>query len=131
MLFLWSFGGTTVLAHAHNDHDTHLHVALSEEAIRLSAEQHHLAHTSGGGSCDFDVIISIPDHDLMVARGINLSVTLKPARIIHFVLAWIWAQPCVSDQLGSPGGCPPSGPRHLCALTAGQRLVRTSQALLI
>jgi hypothetical protein len=131
MMFLWGFGGTTVIAHAHHGHDTHLHVAMSEEAVRLSAEQHHLALTSGGDDCDFNLVFSIPDHELMTSRGINLSATPKLAQIIPIALYWIWAQPCVSEQLGSPGGCPPSALRHLYALTVGQRLVRTSQALLI
>lgn len=78
--------------------------------------------------------ITIPDHELLVACGIDLSQTLKSAQVVLCVFAWFWTQPDVIEEIGSPGGCGPGcggGPLQLCALTAGQRLVRTSQALLI
>ena len=77
------------------------------------------------------LVITIPDHEQLASRGIDLSQSFKSAQVFQRLLASFWSQPDVSEETGSPGGCDPSGPRHLCALTAGQRLVRTSQALLI
>jgi hypothetical protein len=160
VLVLGIFGGITFLSHSHDEHDSHLHASSSFGDTRLSAEQHRLAHAvgmdphQGCRSCsegcplsssdpieeqDFPapteapdgLVITIPDHEQLVARGIDLSQTLKAAQVFQCFLASYWAQPDVSEEAGSPGGLDPSGPRHLCALTAGQRLVRTSQALLI
>ena len=77
------------------------------------------------------LVITIPDHEQLVSRGIDLSQTLRAAHVLHRALAWLWTQPDVSEEIGSPGGRKVRGPRHLSALTAAQRLVRTSNALLI
>lgn len=159
ILVLGAFGGTTFLAHAHDGHDAHLHASPSIEEARLSAHQHRLAHALGIATCDghddhsssgetpaepvqdpdlpapvedpSGLVITIPDHEQLVSRGIDLSQALQAAQILHCALAWFWAQPHVEQDEGSPGGSIASGPLHLSALTAGQRLVRTSCALLI
>ena len=77
------------------------------------------------------LVITIPDHEQLVSRGIDLSQTLQAAQVLHCALAWFWTQPDVSQEEGSPGERVVSGPLHLSALTAAQRLVRTSSALLI
>lgn len=77
------------------------------------------------------LVITIPDHEQLVSRGIDLSQTLQATQVLHCALAWFWAQPHVEQDEGSPGGSIASGPLHLSALTAGQRLVWTSNALLI
>lgn len=78
-----------------------------------------------------ELVITIPDHEQLVSRGIDLSQTLQAARVLHCALASLWIQPPAEQDEGSPGGSIRSGPVHLTALTAGQRLVRTSNALLI
>jgi len=77
------------------------------------------------------LVITIPDHEQLVSREIDLSQTVQAAQVLHCALAWFWTQPHVEQDEGSPGGSTASGPLHLTALTAGQRLVRTSNALLI
>jgi hypothetical protein len=77
------------------------------------------------------LVITIPDHEQLVSRGIDLSQTIKAAQVFQCFLTSFWSPPDVTDETGSPGGCDSGGPQHLCALTAGKRLVRTSQALLI
>lgn len=77
------------------------------------------------------LVITIPDHEQLVSRGIDLSQTRQAAQVLHCALAWFWAQPHVEQDEGSPGGSIACGPMHLTALTASQRLVRTSNALLI
>lgn len=77
------------------------------------------------------LVITIPDHEQLVSRGIDLPQTLQATQILHCALAWFWTQPDVSHEEGSPGGRVVGGPLHLSAFTAAQRLVRTSNALLI
>lgn len=161
ILVLGAFGGTNFLAHAHAGHDSHLHALPSIEEACFSAEQHRLAHALSIATCDdlhaghgshresddfpsepiegpdfpiedpSGLVITIPDHEQLVSRGIDLSQTLQAAQILHCALAWFWTQPCLCDEMGSPGGQTVGGPLHLSALTAAQRLVRTSNALLI
>ncbi len=77
------------------------------------------------------LVITIPDHEQLVTRGIYLSQTLQTAQVLCSALAWCWARPHGEQDEGSPGGSMARGPLHLSALSAGQRLVRTSNALLI
>lgn len=77
------------------------------------------------------LIISIPDLEQLLSRGPDLAQTLHAAQAVPCVLALGWAQPAVAEEVGSPGGLFVQGPAHLSSLTAAQRLVRTSCALLI
>jgi hypothetical protein len=78
-----------------------------------------------------DLVITIPDHEQLTSRGIDLSQTLLAAQALHCALASFWAQPHAEQDEGSPGGPPASVPLHMSAITASQRLIRTSNALLI
>ena len=162
MLLLGGFGGTTLVAHTHDEHDTHLHAHLLEGEVRLSDRQHQLAHGAEATDCvhrDFDeldhrpcdscsipieepefpttgegtegLVISIPDHEQLVVRGVVVPATLKAAQFVQAVWAAVWKQPDVSEETGSPGGRERGSPLHLCGISACERLVRTSQALLI
>jgi hypothetical protein len=77
------------------------------------------------------LVISIPDHEQFVTRGLDVSKTLQAAQVLCCALAWSWAEPQVEQNEGSPGGSIARGPLHLSSLTTGLRLVRTSHALLI
>jgi hypothetical protein len=78
-----------------------------------------------------ELVITIPDHDQLVSRGIDLSPTLQAAQVLQSALAWFWAQPHVEQDRGSPGGSIASNPLQLTSRTVRERLVRTSNALLI
>lgn len=52
ILILSSLGGTTLLAHAHDGHGIHFHIAPSPEEARLSAQQHRLLHAHDPHACD-------------------------------------------------------------------------------
>jgi len=162
MLLLGGFGGTTLVAHAHDEHDTHFHAHSPQGQVRLSDRQHRLTH--GAEAADYvqrdsdhfnhepcdncptsieepeflpsgegieGLVICIPDHEQLVVRGIDLPAALKAAQFAQSVLAAVWEQPDVYEKIASPGGRERGGPLHLCALFACERLVRTSQALLI
>jgi len=73
--------------------------------------------------------ISIPDDEQVVVREADVLAALKAAQFVQYVLAVVWKAPDVSEETGSPGGREPIGPGLLCALSACERLVRTSQAL--
>lgn len=104
---------------------------------RHSGSDQFPAHTAEGP--DYPVpaedpnglVIAIPDHEQLVSREIDLSQSLQTAQVLHNALAWSWTQPDDAHEEGSPGGSTVGGPLHLSALTARQRLVRTSNALLI
>lgn len=160
------FGGTTILAHSHDGHHTHVHAAPSKVAARIVADLHKDAHRIGA-RCDLDAprtahadephedppadpgcpshapegpdskhapddtVVLIPDVEQIVVRAGELAAELKLAVAIAIDHLRISVPPVLSDQIGSPGGHASSAPWHLRALTAAQRLIRTSQALLI
>lgn len=78
-----------------------------------------------------EIVITIPDHEQIVARGIDLARTLEASDALQCFLACLWTQTDLSEETGSPGGWVVVPAHYLSAFTAGQRLVRTSQALLI
>lgn len=153
LLVLGVFGGTTFLAHAHDGHHLHVHASSSVAEARLAAERHREAHASGAADCGHHhddhgagdgyhgapatgdesdgFIVTVPDHEQLSSRGAELSDALGVALPVVFDVSLAWAEPDLFEDTGSPGGRWCDGPRHLCALTAGQRLVRTSLALLI
>lgn len=165
VLVLGAFGGTTFIAHAHDGHQTHLHVGPSRDAAMQLGMQHRLAHAAGHADCGEhyeggdhdrrahdpepthvpdspasteepdDVSITIPDHDQLVTRGVDLARMAKVAACLACASAWVWNPPDVTQEVGSPGGRGggrlSDAPLHLSSLKAMDRLVRTSSALLL
>jgi len=150
MMVITAFGGTTFLAHAHVGHGTHLHAVATRDADRFCAEQHDALHASGSADHDHKpadtdhkhdfpspveepegLVITIPDHEIVAPRGVDVASVLKAVQVVQFPTSVLWETPDIAEVIGSPGGASLPGPRHLCALSAGQRLVRTSRALLI
>lgn len=162
------FGGTTILAHSHDGHHTHVHAALTEAAARIVAAQHITAHRAGT-PCGLDAphlahadaphdhppvdpnqppsaphgpdpehvpapgdtIVLIPDIEQIVVRAVELGPDLTAAGALPLAHHGCTPPSGPAGQLGSPGGHLSAAPWHLCALTSGQRLLRTSQAMLI
>ncbi|MDZ4753466.1 MAG: hypothetical protein SGJ11_03090 [Phycisphaerae bacterium] len=154
LLVLSLFGGTVFLAHDHDDHDdhddhgTHVHAAGKEAGRFFTAAQHIAAHareSESGGPASPDsegdlpellgevegLIVSIPDQEQAVARGITAATLLSYLQFVCTVVVLCCIPPDIVDDVALRGGSCSQSPCHLCALTAGQRLVRTSQALLI
>gem|GEM_PF-4114356 len=146
LLVLSVFGGTVFLIHDHGDHG-HVHAAAIK-AGRFSAAETFAAHHCKSESTDPAVsdierdplellctseglVVSIPDQDLAAARGVTAVSILCDFQLATAVVVLCWIPPDIIDEMGSPGGMCSQGPRHLCALSAGQRLLRTSRALLI
>jgi hypothetical protein len=165
VLVLGAFGGTTFLAHSHGENDSHVHVSPASKGGSLCPEQHRLVHAPGAAECDGHhpnvdhgemsdhgdfprcadhptpieapdgVLITIPDDEQLVPRGVGLAKTSQPSALFAVACAWLWNPPDVTEHLGSPGGWgggPTSvTPLHLASLSTVNRLVRTSGALLL
>ncbi len=143
------FTGTAILRHDHHELGSHTHAvpaAMVEHAISAChAEDHaasdvvNYAHDGGAmcdsgdqcaGGCDITVISLVTDpHPL--ARRVVLPVDDLAASWMAIAAWHLFAPPEAGSDPGAPGGRNAHMPRHLCALTAGQRLVATSRALLI
>lgn len=168
ILVLGAFGGITFFAHAHGEHDPHLHAAPFASSDRFCPEQHQLAHASGAATCDEHprdnnqgepgnhthlsdcsdhpvslddsqgLLITIPDHEQLASRGVELSQIIQASPVFQAPSAWLAHPPDLAALLGDPGD--PSGPGggawspapvHLASLKAVHRLVRTSGSLLL
>lgn len=163
LMVLQVFGGVTYLAHAHDGHGTHLHIAGSREAALTVARSHVAFHAAGhthddtsqAGGCDHadaahaehshavphasilpadhqgephGLLVTIPDHEQVNARAVSAVAAPQPVNML-VAMAWVLAPvPDVSQNHGSPGG---HARTHLVGMTATQRLVRTSGALLL
>ncbi len=77
------------------------------------------------------VVVTFDDNKQLQPRGIDLSKSLAPMAIFIARLFTLPTEPDVYRHIGSPGGSGRNGPLNFCALSANDRLVRTSQALLI
>lgn len=77
------------------------------------------------------LIVSIPDHEQFASRAFEFPHFIHDPWLIDDAIVWLWTQPDVSEEKGSPGGRIIGGPLHLSARTASERLVWTSNALLI
>jgi len=150
MMAIHTFSGAQFLAHDHDDHGTHLHAVGPLTGAELAAADHADDHGHDHGvqpsdcsvPCDGaegelqgevpeGVIVSIDVHKQLPPRGTDLGKSLLPAMM--FVIA-VFAMPPSPDfdrHVGSPGGAAGGGPLDLVALSASDRLVRTSRALLI
>jgi hypothetical protein len=152
VMLMGLFRGSAFQLHGHDDHGVHAHAVGGSDQGPLVDADHDIRHghrhphvpadsTSPVGVPITDhsespegLLVSVPDHDqLPIGRGLDLStVWSKIAAFAVFdIFAPLW--PDLDRRMGSPGGGLPceGPPRCLCALSAGDRLVRTSRALLI
>lgn len=77
------------------------------------------------------LLVSVPDHEQLLRRGIDLSEAFPPGAVLISAAPVAPPPPDLARQIGSPGGLRGCGPLDLRALSAGDRLVRTSCALLL
>lgn len=149
VLMLGAFRGTDLLAHGHDDHGLHFHASHSAGYGALAWAGHAADHghehpdlpsdlppaEEGGrgeqGQVPPGVVVSLPDHEQLPTRGTDLSKTLSPVPVFILVAFVVQPSPDLGRRAGSPSGPPEGGPLDLRALSAGDRLVRTSRALLI
>jgi hypothetical protein len=143
LMTLGSFGGGQFLAHGHDEHGTHLHPVGSLDDGKLAASAHadHHGHDHSPSPSDLPVdedrdddgevpagvIVSIDVHKPLPARGIDLGETLLPPAPFVIAVFAMAPEPDLDRHIGSPGG----KPLGLIGLSASDRLVRTSRALLI
>lgn len=146
MLLLGAFNRTAFLVHGHGDQGMHLHPVAVLDDGRGAAEDRadHHGHDHAACRCDAfadwerdchecagipcGVVISFDVDALPPTRALDLGKTLPPAAMHALVLP---APPEPDRSLGSSGGAFNRGPMNLLALSAVDRLVRTSLALLI
>lgn len=161
LLVLGVFGGAQFLTHGHAQSGLHLHpvVAIEGGGLVMADRSCHEGHThaplpvaadcAGGANhaghahaiSDNDcheprpvhgVILSWPELEHLLSRGVDLGDLLCAVPVY---IPAIFVLPSLSDDaaivwIKSPG--PSShGPASLCALSARDRLVRTSTALLL
>jgi hypothetical protein len=149
LLALGTLGGQQFLAHGHDEHGTHLHPVLMADGGQFDAADHadHHGHEhpgtppeapgeeDDGGDSDQvpnGVRVSLPGHKQLPARGMSIGKTLSliPAAVVLTPSVTVLL-PDPNQRAGPPRGLPGRGPMHLQRLSAGDRLVRTSRALLI
>lgn len=150
MMALGTFGGARFLAHGHDDHGTHLHPVGQLKGAELTAADHaddhghdHAVQPSDcfvpgdgdegelPGEVPKGVIVSIDDHKQLPPRGTDLGKSLLPAVMFVMAVFLMPPSPDLDRHIGSPGGASSGGPLDLVGLSASDRLVRTSRALLI
>lgn len=149
LLMLGSFNRATFLAHGHDDHGMHLHQVGALDGREFAVEDHHDDHGHNHAVLPSEaptdvepdddelaevpdgVIISFDDHKQLPTRNIDLGNALSPAVIFAVVAFALPTSPDLDLHVGSPGGALSRGPMDLMALRAGDRIVRTSRALLI
>lgn len=156
LLMLSALGGTTFLAHGHDAHGLHVHAGHSVKEAQHSAARHLAAHDQGRCPMEprhehpadphdhppvdepapFDpdrppagVIVSVPDLDQIPTRPAELGAAISPVATLLLATFLTPAPPDAALATADPGGR--GTPRNLLALRAGDRLVRTSRALLI
>lgn len=150
VLVLGGFAGAEFLAHSHEEHGFHLHAVSSGDARIVSAADHVADHgrdqpdpnagassdeqTPAGdedpaGECDETdgTIIAIGHHQKAPNRGTSLSTLLTPALTVVAILTPVQPGPCWVS-IAPPRS---AGPVFLSTLKTGDRLVRTSCALLL
>lgn len=149
MLVVGMFSRATFLSHEHDGHGMHMHHVSAHDDGKLTAVDHaddhghdhgpppsnvptdqpqsglQLAEVPGG------ILISIDAHMQMLPRGIDLGKTLSRAICVALIAFVLPTAPHLDEHVGSPGGGLYGEPMNLLALSASDRLVRTSRALLI
>jgi hypothetical protein len=136
LLMLGTFHQATFLSHCHDDHGVHLHPLEAGEIVKFSAAAHAADHghdhtDAGADDGPEGVVISVDAYESMPTRGVELGKALSTAAVAVMVTFDLLASPDLGQHVGSPGGTRPRGPMDLLAISAGDRLVRTSRALLI
>ncbi len=151
ILALGTFGGTQFLAHSHDEHGLHLHAVGQLKGDRLAAAIHADHHgqdravqpSDWTDPCDDGecreglddepegVIVSIDVHKQRPTRGTDLAASLLPAVMLTIAVFEMSPSLDLDHCIGSPGGALGGGPLDLVALSASDRLIRTSRALLI
>jgi len=151
MVAIGTFGGAQFLVHGHDDHGTHLHPVGPLKGAELAAADHadHHGHdhalppSDGTDPSDGDeggeqsgevpegVIVSIDIHKQRPTRGTDLGKSLLPAAMFVVAVFVMPPSPELDRHVGPPGGAASGGPLDRVALSASDRLVRTSRALLI
>lgn len=156
LLAIGPFCGTSFLSHEHDEEGVHGHAGpthvVMQDVAGWHASEHgvspdnaaiaRLAERNAGDELSVEgneqalespsgLLVSSPVHEHLLVRGIDLSQALKSAQVAHGILAWFCLQAEFPEDHEPGGASDGNGPRHLLALTAGDRIVRTSRALLI
>jgi hypothetical protein len=145
MLVLGTFSRATFLAHEHDEHGVHLHPVGAFDEGELAAEVHASYHGHDSATMPSDLIVGgdelaespccfITCFDVQTqlpTRTMDLRKPLFPEAVFPIVAMVLPILPDLDCQVGSPGGSTKGGPMGLLALSASDRLVRTSRALLI
>jgi hypothetical protein len=118
---------------------SHQHGACAIDApARTCEDSGGCGHTAGHRSAAADpgastpgegILIVLPDHEQMLARGIALNGPTSPVAALVLAAFVVPSWPVLDRHIGSPGGAAASPNPH--ALHATDRLVRTSCALLL
>jgi len=149
LLVLGTFNPATFLAHGHDEHGVHLHALDVFDGTKLAAADHADDHGHDHAALPSEVpadeerdgseLAEVPDgvifsfdvHTQLPTRSVDLGRTLSPAVMFAIVAFVLPTSPDLDLHVGSPGGAFSGGPMNLLALRAGDRIVRTSRALLI
>jgi hypothetical protein len=149
LVVLGAFNRATFLAHGHDDHGMHLHAVGILHTDSLDSEGHTHGHGRPHSGRRFDCGVSddhvccdtgevpcgelhcVDVHKLLPKRSATFKKSLSPAAVFAMVAFVLPTSPDLNLHVGSPGGGARDGPMDLLALSANDRLVRTSRALLI
>jgi hypothetical protein len=137
------------LAHCHHEQQVHLHpvavLANSELCAADHAGDDGHGHASLGsdrpdggqrvcrefGKAPCGLIICFDVHKQLPTRTLDFGKPLSRAAIVAIAACVPSKSQYLDLRVGSPGGALNGGPMHRLSLKAGDRLVRTSRALLI
>lgn len=135
------FTGTAILLHDHNDSGSHTHEASGVALSLHNSSWHHECHARNGfpqheneqpcyEDCNVKVILLFADPHVPARPVTALTDTLTKPLItldvsMFVVPLSVGLEPCVQKPRFV------DTPRHLCALSAGKRIIATSHAILI
>lgn len=113
-------------ANIHAEHHGHDHASLPSD---VPAQQVREGDAPDEAPDCF--IVYVDSHENLMARDIGLGKAKSTAVAFAIVASVLPPTPDLAPPIGSPGGAPKGGPMSLRGLSACDRLVRTSRALLI
>ena len=149
VLCLGALGGSLFLAHCHDEQGMHRHpvTALYPVTSTVACHAHDPRHDHAGvhssdllsetGICEEScevpgcVFVTVDNHKQLPTRGMDLRKLLTSVTVFVDVRFALPTSSEVLRQIGPPGGRRSSSPLNFFALSASDRLVRTSKALLI